>query len=91
MSGMPTGSAVIIAGGRGTRLSSLTGEALPKALMPIAGKPVIFRLLEWLAKNGIKRTALLAGHLAHKLAAPVQQRAQRSPQRYLHKRREKTG
>lgn len=43
--------AVILAGGEGTRLKSVTGE-LPKPMVPILGVPVMERIVRWLAKQG---------------------------------------
>jgi len=45
-------TAVIIAGGKGTRLEEHT-EDLPKPLIPVAGKPLLERVIEWLKKNGV--------------------------------------
>jgi len=58
--------AVIMAGGSGTRLRPLT-DTLPKPLVPVAGKPVIFRILELLARHGITEAAVTTGYLAEKL------------------------
>ena len=44
--------AVIMAGGLGSRLGSLT-QNTPKPLLPIGGKPVIARIAEQLKKHGI--------------------------------------
>lgn len=43
---------VIMAGGEGSRLRPLT-YTHPKPMMPIAGKPVLSRILELLGENGI--------------------------------------
>ena len=56
--------AVIVAGGKGSRARSMTGDDLPKALLPIAGKPVIFRQLDLLKRYGIRDVAVMAGYLA---------------------------
>jgi D,D-heptose 1,7-bisphosphate phosphatase len=53
--------AVILAGGRGNRLSKVTG-GLPKALVDIAGKPLLHRQLELLAHHGFTRIVLLVCH-----------------------------
>ncbi len=50
-------TAVIIAGGKGTRLEEHT-EDLPKPLIPVAGKPILERILEWLKKNGVERVVI---------------------------------
>jgi len=46
-------TAIIIAGGRGTRLEEHT-EDLPKPLVPIYGIPLLERVLNWLKKNGVE-------------------------------------
>ncbi|MCL4691771.1 MAG: HAD-IIIA family hydrolase, partial [Candidatus Hydrogenedentes bacterium] len=56
--------AVIIAGGKGTRIRSVTGDALPKALLPVAGLPIIFRQFQLLKRYGFSEVVVTAGHLA---------------------------
>jgi NDP-sugar pyrophosphorylase family protein len=56
--------AVILAGGKGTRIQGLF-PGRPKALVPVAGKPFIERLVEWLYAQGITNVHIAAGHLAH--------------------------
>lgn len=46
--------AVVLAAGRGTRLGPLT-DRRSKAMMPVAGKPMIERVLEMLASGGANR------------------------------------
>jgi NDP-sugar pyrophosphorylase family protein len=58
---------VIIAGGRGTRLASVTGD-LPKVLVPVGGKPVLQHQLELAAATGISDVTICAGHLAGQIA-----------------------
>lgn len=60
--GMPT-QLVVLAGGLGTRLAAATG-GLPKALVPVAGKPVIERQVELALQHGFDRVLLLLGHAA---------------------------
>lgn len=52
--------AAILAGGAGTRLSSVIGDR-PKALALVAGRPFITYLLDKLEKSGIKMTVLCVG------------------------------
>lgn len=54
--------AVILAGGRGTRLLPLTAD-LPKPMLPFHGRPFLAFLLELLAGQGIRRVVLLLGYL----------------------------
>jgi D,D-heptose 1,7-bisphosphate phosphatase len=53
--------AAILAGGKGTRLASITGD-LPKAMAPIGGKPVLERQVELLARHGVKEIVFLLGY-----------------------------
>lgn len=57
---------VILCGGLGTRLASLYPDR-PKALVPVAGKPLLLRQLEWLMRAGVTEIHLAAGHLAQRL------------------------
>lgn len=54
--------AVILCGGRGTRLGD-RGISVPKALMPIGGKPVIWHILSLYASFGITDFVLCTGYL----------------------------
>jgi len=53
--------AVILAGGRGTRLGSLTDD-LPKPMLPVLGKPFLEHLLNYWAGQGIRRFIVSAGY-----------------------------
>lgn len=59
--------AVIVAGGKGTRIHSLSGGLIPKALVPVAGESVVFRQLELLARYGVCDVTVLAGYLGELL------------------------
>jgi len=50
-------TALILAGGRGTRLEEHT-EDLPKPLIPVRGKPILERIIEWLVQNGVKNVII---------------------------------
>ncbi|MDD5181720.1 MAG: nucleotidyltransferase family protein [Candidatus Nanoarchaeia archaeon] len=50
-------TAVIIAGGEGSRLKPLTND-IPKALAPIAGKPMLYWVIHWLKLQGIKNVVI---------------------------------
>ncbi|ABL87548.1 Nucleotidyl transferase [Pyrobaculum islandicum DSM 4184] len=58
--------AVILAGGFGKRLAPLTNE-LPKPLLPVGGKPILVRQIEWLRRYGIVDIILAVGYLRHKI------------------------
>jgi NDP-mannose synthase len=55
--------AVILAGGKGTRLAPLT-TVLPKPLMPLGDGPIIDVLLRQLAIQGWREVTLAVGHMA---------------------------
>jgi NDP-sugar pyrophosphorylase family protein len=54
---------VILAGGLGTRLGSLT-QGLPKPMVSVAGRPLLEHLLQQLAAQGFTDALLLVGHRA---------------------------
>ena len=54
--------AVILAAGRGTRLMPLT-ESIPKALVPINGKPILEIILQQLKEVGITEVVIIIHHL----------------------------
>ncbi|MEI9981089.1 MAG: nucleotidyltransferase family protein [Edaphobacter sp.] len=54
--------AIILAGGKGTRLSTVVPN-LPKPLAPIAGQPFLNYLLRQLGHQGIRKVYLSVGHL----------------------------
>ena len=56
-----TASAVILAGGRGTRLHPYT-FVLPKPLVPIGDKPILSHLLGQLRRHGIQTAHITLGH-----------------------------
>lgn len=53
--------ALILAGGRGTRLMPIT-SSIPKPLVPLAGTPVISHILRKLYANGVRRAVIATGH-----------------------------
>lgn len=59
--------AVIQAGGKGTRLSKLTGDKIPKPLLKVNGKPMIEWQIENIRKYGIQEFVIIIGHLGEKI------------------------
>ncbi len=57
-------TAVILAGGLGTRLAPLTDDC-PKPLLPLGGKPILTHILEHLKEQGIHRFVLSVNYLAN--------------------------
>lgn len=58
--------AVILCGGRGTRLGD-HGKTLPKALIPIGGQPIIRHLLNIFAHHGVSEFILCTGYLGNEI------------------------
>ena len=56
-------TAVIFAGGKGTRLAPFT-FVLPKPLMPVGDLPIIEIVMRQLKRNGFEGVTLAVGHLA---------------------------
>jgi len=54
--------AVILAAGVGSRLRPLT-DACPKPMLPIAGRPLLARTLDWLRASGVSEATLNLHHL----------------------------
>lgn len=55
--------AVVMAGGKGTRLAPLTNE-IPKPMLPVAGRPILERLVLHLVGSGISTIFLSVNYLA---------------------------
>lgn len=55
--------AVVMAGGRGTRLGELTRDT-PKPMLEVAGRPILERIVLHLVGAGIRSIALSVGYLA---------------------------
>jgi D,D-heptose 1,7-bisphosphate phosphatase len=60
--------AVILVGGRGSRLGTATDDC-PKPLLDVGGRPFIDWLIANLARHGFRDVLLLAGYLADQLKA----------------------
>lgn len=55
--------AIILAGGQATRMRPYTDDR-PKAMVEVAGKPIIEHQVRWLARNGIDRIVVSCGYRA---------------------------
>lgn len=62
--------AVILAGGKGTRLQPFT-VSIPKPLLPIGEVPILEVVLKQLARAGFKRVVITLGYLPHLFAACI--------------------
>ena len=59
--------AVIMAGGKGSRLLSITNDEIPKPMVPVDGKPLLEYQVEELKTYGIKKIVMIVGHLGEKI------------------------
>lgn len=64
----PVTTAVVLTAGRGTRMMPLTADR-PKPLIPVAGQPILERILRGLAHAGITRAILVTGYLGSMIEA----------------------
>ncbi|HOP07925.1 MAG TPA: sugar phosphate nucleotidyltransferase [candidate division Zixibacteria bacterium] len=63
-------TAVVLAGGQGSRLKPLTAD-IPKPLVPVGGRPIIQLLLTRLKRCGVGRVHLAVNHLSHLIRESV--------------------
>jgi len=63
-------TAVVLAGGKGTRLMPQTDET-PKPLMPVGGQPVVEILLKQMQRTGVSTIHMAVNHLAEKIEAAL--------------------
>ena len=59
--------ALILAGGKGTRLSEITKNEIPKPMAQINGKPILQYAIERLKENGIEDIFISVGYLHEKI------------------------
>ena len=57
---------LVLAGGRGRRMSPLT-DTLPKCLLPVAGRPFAQHQVDWLHKQGLINITFSLGYRAHQV------------------------
>lgn len=75
--------AVIMAGGLGQRLGSITATT-PKPLLPVAGKPILERILDNLEAAGVGRVWLAVNHMAEQFRVFAERRSGKAEIRLLH-------
>lgn len=62
---------IVLAGGLGTRLRSVVHE-IPKCLAPVAGRPFLGYLLDWLAAQGADHVVFSVGYLKEQVISYLQ-------------------
>jgi len=62
--------ALVLSGGKGTRLRPITYTSA-KQLVPVANRPVLFRVLDAIAEAGIKDIGIVVGDTAEEIKAAV--------------------
>jgi len=67
---LPPPPALVLTAGLGTRLRPLSAIRA-KPAMPVAGEPLVRRILRWLAASGVRRAVLNLHHLPETITAVV--------------------
>jgi NDP-sugar pyrophosphorylase family protein len=67
--------AIVLCGGKGTRLQRLTNDQIPKALVQIGARTLLDHTLDLLCENGIREVILAMSHHAHKIKSHLQTRS----------------
>jgi NDP-mannose synthase len=73
-SGLVSTRAVVLAGGRGTRLAPYT-SVLPKPLMPVGDRAILEIVVGQLATCGVRQISFCVGYLAHLIRAVFEHQA----------------
>lgn len=71
----PVTQALILAGGQATRLRPYT-DTRPKAMVEVAGRPIIDHQLEWLAGHGVEHVVVSCGYKAEVLRDHLEARTE---------------
>ena len=66
-------TAMVLAAGLGTRMRSLT-DAVPKPLVPLAGKPLLDHVLDRLASAGVEKAVVNVHYMADQIEAHLSAR-----------------
>lgn len=56
---------IILAGGNGTRMFSITKGNIPKSLVKLRGKPLLYHTLDFFVDNGVENIVVAIKHLHH--------------------------
>ena len=64
--------AVIMAGGKVSRLLSITNDEIPKPMVPVDGKPLLEYQVEKLKSYGVKKIIMIVCHLGENISGHFQ-------------------
>lgn len=56
-----------MAGGKGTRISSITNDEIPKPMLTVGNKPILEHQINCLKKSGVNEVIIVTGHLGNKI------------------------
>ena len=73
--------AIILAGGLGTRLKSVVSDK-PKVLSPVAGKPFLYYIIQYLQEQGVTSYIFSLGYLANQVIDFLQEDYSNLPYQY---------
>lgn len=65
--------AIIMAGGKGTRLQAITEDSIPKPLVRLHNKRLLDHVLDHAIQNGCDNVIICTGHLGHKIQEHIKQ------------------
>jgi len=71
-------TAVVLAGGRGTRLANLYPD-IPKPLVPVCGEPFVHWVTSWLVEQGVSDIVYSIGYRAEQMICWIEQAQARWP------------
>lgn len=60
--------AVILCGGQGSRIGEVTGGLIPKPLVSVNGRPILWHIMRSFARQGFNDFVLCTGHLGDKIS-----------------------
>ena len=83
MSKLAVKHALILAAGRGRRLMPFTKD-MPKCLVKVGGKPILFYQLRALEMNGVENVTLVTGYLAGEIEKYAEKKFPRFDFKFVH-------
>ncbi len=67
-------TAILLCGGKGERLKPFT-DSMPKALVPLNGRPLLYHLLKYLGSAGVRRFVICVGYKAEAIESFIRENA----------------